>query len=393
MTTALLGNAIGVHALPAYTMGLFIVPLQTEFAWSRTSISAGIAVLTICTAIAAPLVGLLLGKVADRILVASGLVAGGVGFFALSAMGPSLGFFWSTMALMALFGCGCSTVTLSHLIVGSFERHRGTALGISLMGIGLSGALGPVLLGPVVADFGWRTAYVFLGITTLGAVPVVLGLLSFGEPPSHKQTEHGTKVHIARDGVFYRLLLAFSMIALAIGGVVVHFVPMLVDVGYSSRQAAGMAGILGVSLMLGRLLTGVVIDRIFAPRVASFLMSASAVGFVVLYFGSAAWLPFAAILVGLSLGAELDLIAYLVSRYFPRSAYGRVVGLLYSGFLAGVAVSPLLFAEIRDMVGSYSLGLLWAAALLFVSSGVFLSLPRFQNDVVAQLQLKSFKAA
>lgn len=383
VTSALLGNAIGAHSLPPYTIGLFIGPLQAEFGWSRTSVSAAIAILTIATAIGAPLAGAALNRIAIKPLIASGLVVGAIGYFLLSAMGPSLVVFWSIMGLMALLGSGCAPVTLSHLLVSSFDRRRGVALGISMMGIGLSGALAPVLLGPVIATYGWRAGYVALGSTMACAVPVMLVLLYTGDTriSAVGHREPPSSFSAFRDAIFYRLLAAFFCIAIAVGGIVVHFVPMLSDAGYTASQAAKLASVLGLSLMAGRLLTGFLIDRIFAPIVAATLMSISAAGFLCLFVAGSPGLPFAAALVGLSLGAELDLLAYLVSRYFPSDAYGRTVGLLYSGFLAGVGTSPMIFAGIREQSGGYSLALLWSAALLCVASVLFARLPGFRCSV------------
>jgi hypothetical protein len=88
-------------------------------------------------------------------------------------------------------------------------------------------------------------------------------------------------------------------------------------------------------------------------------------------------LPFLAILVGLSLGAEIDLIVFLTSRYFRIDHYARAFGLLYSTFLLGVALSPVAYALLRERGGDYSLGFLWAAAFLTVSVALLATLPRY----------------
>ncbi len=133
MIACLIGQAIGLHTLPPFTIGLFIVPLQQEFGWTRTSISFGITIITIGTALSAPLIGAIVDRTGVRILIASGMLALAAGYFALSLMQGSIVQFWAIMALMALLGTGCTPVTLSRIIVALFDRRRGAALGLTLV--------------------------------------------------------------------------------------------------------------------------------------------------------------------------------------------------------------------------------------------------------------------
>ena len=383
----LIGHAIGLHTLPPFTIGLFIAPLQQDLGWSRTSISLGITIITIGTALSAPLVGVIVERVGERILIATGMLALAAGYCALSLMDGSILQYWIIMVLMALFGAGCSPVTLSRIIVGLFDRNRGAALGVVLIGTGLAGALGPVLLSPIIVSSGWRAGYQALAMVMLAGLPIVVGLLvlnGVGRARSSRdqsrREESVTVAEIIREPVFIRLLLPFVLVAIGTGGIVVHFVPMLIDAGYGPAKAGQMAGLLGLSLVAARLLVGVVIDHVFAPAVAAVLMAVSCLGFLGLALGDQSFTPFAAILVGMSLGAEVDLIVYLASRYFPPRYFGRAYGFLYSAFLIAVALSPLVYAQFRELIGSYRPGFVWASAFLAVSSICFAFLPRFHGE-------------
>jgi MFS family permease len=382
----LVGHTVGVHALPAYTIGLFVAPLQEEFGWSRTSISFGITILTIGTAASAPIAGAAVNRLGERVIIAAGLIALSGCYLVLSAMGASIGVYWVVMAVMAAIGVGCSPVTLSRIVVASFDRNRGVALGITLVGTGLPAAFGPLVLTPIIAARGWRAGYIALFLMMLVSLPVIVGLLALngigGRSPNGRNRADGAApigfVEMLRQPMLFRVLAPFFAVAVATGGVVVHFVSMLLDVGYAPKQAGEMTSLLGVSLIAGRVLTGVAIDRLFAPHVAAGLMGASAAGFLLLWFdGASHLLPFASVLVGMSLGAEIDLIAYLASRYFLATHYGRIFGLLYSTFLVGVAISPVIFAWLRDAVGTYSPSFLWATTFLAISTWLFATLPRF----------------
>jgi MFS family permease len=382
----LIGHAVGVHALPPYTIGLFIAPLQEEFGWSRTSISFGVTILTIGTAAAAPIVGAVVNRLGERILIAAGLIALSGCYLALAAMGSSIAAYWAIMAAMAAVGVGCSPVTLSRILVASFDRNRGAALGVTLIGTGLPAAFAPLVLTPVMAVYGWRAGYIALSLMVLVSLPIILGLLALNGvggrgPDGRGRADAAAPIGFAdmlRQPVLLHLLATFFSVAEATGGLVIHFVSMLLDVGYSPTQAGEMTSLLGLSLIAGRVLTGVAIDRVFAPRVAAALMGTSAAGFLLLSLNAVPQLlPFTSVLVGMSLGAEIDLIAYLTSRYFPATHYGRIFGLLYSTFLVGVAISPMIFAWLRDAAGSYSPSFVWATIFLVVSTWLFATLPKF----------------
>jgi MFS family permease len=385
LTATLLGQTVGVHALPPYTIGFFMTPLQSEFGWSRTEISFGITVLTLAIAIGVPVAGSLVDRWGERRLIAAGMLFLAAGFAAMSAMGSSVGYFWVIMASMALFGSGCSPVTLSRALVSVFNRARGTALGITLIGTGLTSLFVPLLLAPIMSSYGWRTGYLSLAAVMLICLPIIIGLLVLngvgGRPKPRSEPVAGidqvSMKLLVKQPTFLALLAAFFCIALAIGGIIVHFVPMLIDTGYTGYQAAQTASLIGLSLIAGRFLTGIAVDHFFAPRVAFILMATSASGFVLLYATGSSFLQYAAALLGISFGAEIDLIAYLTSRYFPSNAYGRMFGILYSGTMLGMAVSPLVYARIRELTGHYDLGFAWAAALLCISAVLFMLLPRF----------------
>ncbi len=386
LLACLVGHAVGVHALPPYTIGLFVAPLQQEFGWSRTTISFGVTILTIGTAVSAPIAGALVNRLGERVLIALGIAGLAGGYLALSAMGGSVADYWSIMAAMAAIGVGCSPVTLSRILVSSFDRHRGVALGITLVGTGLPAAFAPLVLTPVMAVYGWRAGYITLSLIMLASLPIIVGLLTLNAAGGRgsdrlRPAEAVAPIGFAdllRQPILLHLLATFFFIAVAAGGVVVHFTPMLLDVGYSPTQAGEMMSLLGVSLIVGRVLTGVAIDRLFAPRVGAALMGTSAAGFLVLLLdGAPHLLPFASVLVGMSIGAEIDLIGYLASRYFPAPQFGPIFGLLYSTFLVGVAISPLIVAWLRDATGSYTPSFVWATVLLVVSTWLFATLPAF----------------
>ena len=158
----------------------------------------------------------------------------------------------------------------------------------------------------------------------------------------------------------------------------IHFIPVLLEVGFTKSNAAKIAGVIGIAVVLGRLLVGFAVDRIFAPRVAIAIIIACMFGVLALsVFGSAVALP-AAFVIGFSVGAEVDLIGYLVGRYFGLHASGQFYGRQYAAVLIATGLGPVIFGAVRDASNSYTPSLLIAAAFMLVSATLFARLPRFQ---------------
>ena len=382
---AALGTAIGVSALPYYSQGLFITELETAFGWTRSQLTLAFMMKTLGLAAASPLIGALVDKYGVRGPAIASYLCLGVCFVLLGVVVESYWHLLILYALLAFFGAGTSPVMLTRVINGWFTRSRGLALGLTLTGTGLTATFVPAVLSRVIDQFGWRGGYMALGLLVLAVFPLVIALLK--PNPEEARTiacstgaeVDGVSLQEARKSrLFWTLMFSFFLLASAISGLLVHFIPLLISEGISRQDAATTAGLIGVAVILGRVLVGFLVDRLFAPYVAVGLFTLCAVGCLLLsVFGSAA-APFAAIAIGLGMGGEVDLIGYFTVRYFGLTAYGRLYGWQYAGFIIGSGVGPLWIGISYDLTGSYSLALIISAVILFVICGIFMSLPRFR---------------
>lgn len=379
---ATLGIGVGVIALPSPAIGVFMRALQAEFGWSRTEISLGPTILIGGLALASPLLGWVADRVSAVWITAVSLSALALSFLVFSQLGPDIRLYYATFALMAVTACGAATLVYARVVSANFVRGRGLALGLAMVGNGLTGILLPLLLVPYAASAGWRQGFVALAILVALAAPAVAFLMSRSRPQAVVVTETG---HVAgasfdeaiRDRVFWVMALAFALIPLGAGGLHLHLLAFLADEGVPPATAGAIAGLGGVSLIVGRVLTGWLIDRAFAPHVAAGMMAISGVclGAMGLFGAPAGWLG--AVAIGLSIGAELDLIGYLTARYFGMRAYGRIYGLLYAAVLVGSSLSPLAYGRVSDLTGGYGPALYGAAAVLALAAILFLTLRRF----------------
>ncbi|MGP7796820.1 MFS transporter [Sphingomonas sp. CLY1604] len=381
---ATLGVASGAAALPFYTAGVFAVPLREQFGWSLGQVSLAAFAIPMTTVFVAPLAGAVIDRFGVRIPALVGMLAMAGAF---AGFGLMQGAFWAYIALiviMAGLGSPSTPIGYTRFINERFCNARGLALGIAMAGTGFSAALAPPFLTDIIVHHGWRTAYFALSAVVAGLAPIVLILLSIGarcqpvaeRPPSAKPQVPAFRT-LAADRIVRRLALTFFVLALGIGGFVLHLVPLLREDGMNPAAAALIQARLGMAIIAGRLIIGFLADYVFAPRLAAVSLTASAAGLVALaWFGPVA-APAAAIAVGFALGAEVDLVGYLTARYFGLMAYGRTYGLLYSSFALGTAFSPLMVAYLVNVSGGYTAPLYGGALLILVAVTLLATAPRF----------------
>jgi predicted MFS family arabinose efflux permease len=295
----------------------------------------------------------------------------------------SLAWFYSCFFLAAFVGCGTTPILYTRAVAARFERARGLALGITLAGPGTAALLLPPFLNAQIATHDWRHGFLVLALIAL--VPWLLVAVALGpraEPSARDQrlaaSGHGRREAL-RSRLFWTLSLCFIVVAAGASALVVHMVPMLRDAGLDAATAARVASVIGGGIILGRLLIGWLIDRVFAPRVAAVIFAIAACGCLLLAYGGAPYARPAAFLVGFALGAEVDLMAYLVSRYFGLRHYGFLYGTIYAGFWIGIASGPALAGRLFDAFGNYELTLWLLCGLFITGSLLSLSLPRFRD--------------
>ncbi|MFI0463380.1 MFS transporter [Saccharopolyspora sp. 5N102] len=388
LTAATIGIGLGIASLPFYTFGLFIPELEAEFGWSRSQISSVLFIGSIINIILSPLIGLVVDRYGVRIPSALSLAALGGIFMALSAVGQPFTSFLLLSALMYVLAAASSPVSFTRAVNERFDRARGIALGIALAGAGLVAFLAPQILGAQIAE-DWRAVYRILGIVVLvGAVIVgVLMPRSRGLARAAARKEVSAAPRLApllRTALFGRLAVTFLLLALALGGMSVHLVPLLRDAGVSAASAAGTASLVGVALIVGRLVVGLLVDRFFAPKVAAIVLAVAAAGFLALLLGGPDLAVVAAIGLGLSLGGEVDVMGYLTARYYDLACYGRLFGVLYAIFVVGIGASPLLISWLRSATGGYDIALVASVGLLAVASVLLLTAPRFPDKTTAE---------
>lgn len=389
VVVCLLGISTGPAAFGLASLFLLGGPMGTEFGWSRTAISTAVSVMMLCTAFSLPLMGRLVDRFGvKQILVPSVIV------FGLCLMAGSLTTqYWQFIAVYVAMGTiavGTNSVPYMRVLSAWFDRRRGLAIGIAGSGTGLGFGYVPLVTEQLVSRYGWRGGYVGLGlIMLLFTLPMILFLLhekpqSLGLHPDGATTgEHAAQPAASGDTVaeamrqrdFWTLVAIFAGLAFVLYGLVPHMVPILQDRGMLVNQAVWLASAFGWSAFAGRLLIGFLVDRYDARQIALTFFSLSAVGLVLLAVPVPTWaLAAAAILLGVSLGAEVDMLAYLTSRYFGLKNFAQIFGAIFSAVMVAMSLGPLTFGAVYDYTGSYRSILALGVALCVLAMALVLML-------------------
>lgn len=396
---SIMGMIISQGPVLVFTFGIFMKPLSAEFGWSRSQVSLALTIAILTAAIFTPWIGRLIDRKGARQVAIPALLLFGVGIMSLGLLPANLVLFYLAFAVIGLLSTGGTPTPYAMAVNCWFIRRRGLALGLSMAGIGIGAALLPMLAQHAVAALGWRWAYVVMGLViVLGAggvawklqnKPADLGLFPDNQPTASGQPHSPDKVGLSagralRSRTFWLIGAAFFLAALAINGCSVHFVPLLTDRGVPAGEAARIASIIGIALIIGRVGAGYLLDYLFAPFVTVFFFIGPVIGILLLYSGATGVTAMiCAALIGLGVGAEVDLIAYLIARYFGLRAFGEIYGYLFGLFCLGTAFGPLLMGVGQTLTGSYDAVLLLFACCMVVACLLMLFVGRYP-DLQAQ---------
>lgn len=395
--TAGIGLFFGYPPIFVYSFSVFFKSLAGTFHASRTSISLVFAAANLMSSVGSPIAGRLADLWGTRKVIVYATSVFGLLLISMLFFSSSLWRVYAIFLCAGLIGGGGSApVPYGKVITEWFDKKRGLALGLTMIGVGLGAILMPSIAQRLILAFGWRAGYAILGCVVLivptSAVALVLkdspqeiGLLADGEISEQFRAE----TSIAQDGLtprsalnsykFWLMASALFLVGISVHGCVIHLVPLLTDRGISPTTAAFASSVLGFAILFSRVGSGYLLDRLFAPIVAGCFFAAAALGMWLFWAGASGKVVFlAALLVGLGMGAEVDVIAYLTGRYFGLRSFGEIYGYLFAIYTLSGALGPILMAEGFDRYGSYRVPLLFFSTAVVIAVVLITRLGSYQ---------------
>ena len=369
-------SAVGLFLgapIVVFSFSVFFKPMVADFHASRAAVSFAFSLANTMGALSIPFVGMAIDRFGAKRLIVVSTFFYGVVLCAALWVGGSL---WQLYLFYALLNiamtAGSAPVPYGVVISHWFNRYRGLALALAMMGIGIGSVVVPVVAQSFIAMFGWRSAFaIFGGAVLLVPLPVLAAWLQNdpeqrGLKPDGEETETVSRLQpraktgmswheIWHSSTFWLLLCIFSLAGASVHGVGLHMATIFTDRCVSAARAATATSLVGAAVIVGRLCSGYLLDRMFAPRVAILFYSATALGIAILCTGINGNLAFAgAFLSGLGMGAEVETMAYMMSRYFGLAAFGTSYGVAFGAFMISGSAGVLLMGAGYDRFHSYT---------------------------------------
>jgi MFS family permease len=392
-----LGLIVSAAPVATNTIGTFVKPVSGDLGWTRSQVTLGLALSGFSMALGSVILGRLMDRYGVRPVTLVSVVGFGISMAAIGFTSASLTVFTVLYIVQGFISAGIAPLPYAKSISGIFDRERGLALGVAIGGVGIGTVLVPQYAQTIIGNFGWREAYMGLGLLHLAvAFPAVFFLIKepdYGRPVQRAVRPGAAATVIAGKTVgealatstFWLIALPFILSGAILVGLNGTIVPMLTDAGMSVRMATSAVSVVGIATIAGRIFSGWLLDRVFAPYVTIVFLLVPFIGVLAFGAGLTYGLPFvAAFLIGIGIGGELDLMAFLISRYFGLRAFGSLYGLLTGIFYIGAKGGPFLVNVVHDRTGSYNLVLVIAGFIMPLASFMIWRLGPYVYPVVRE---------
>jgi len=383
-----------VVGLALYGLPLYYDHMVTEFGWSRTLVTSGNAVSKL---LVGPLFGFFAGWIVDRfgprkLMMAGILMAGGalIGLGNVSAL-------WSFYVFYVFNALGyvCGGPLPNQVLLSRwFDKSRGKAMGFAYLGIGIGGAVVPLIAYRLTLLLGWRGSLQALGVLLIAlALPAVYFVKD--RAPEQRQKDGrrsyggdaGKDIRVVlRQPSFYLLALGSMCSIAAVGGANQHLKLFLtLDEHFSQADAAKVVSLVLSCSIAGRLIMGWLADRVSKKYVMLLIYSLVATSIPFLFFaGSREFMYVFAAIFGIGLGGEYLIIPLMAADLFGLRSLGKLMGVILTADGVAEALSPMLIGYLRERTGAYNLGFALLIAIALVGAAAILFLPQKPTVPVAE---------
>ncbi len=385
-----------------YAFGVFFEPMTLEFGWSRAQTSGAASFRSVEGGIAGPVVGWLVDKFGARNVIQGGAVISGLGFMAMALVNSLLGFYLIYGILISIGMSAMLYIPAFVVIARWFSNKLSFALSILAIGAGIGGFVCTPLAAILISNFGWRSAFLFIGIAVWVVVlpltfvikndPEEIGLRRDNEPvdepadascsveSQNEAVESDLSVQpditlkeAFRMHTFWILAVTFFFQSMAHNVIFVHGVISLTDKGISYEKAAFVIGLLTLVSLIGRIVLGMLgdyIDKRYLMCVAYMMLGS---GVLVLAYAEDMMLVYLFIaLFGIGFGATIPLMAAMRAEYFGRSYLGRIQGFMSPVVMLAGAVGPVTAGYLFDTTGSYQTAFTIVGLMPFIGGLIIL---------------------
>lgn len=366
-----------------FTFGVFMPSITAETGWDRGSLSIPYSLYVFVYSALGVVSGRLTDRLGPRIVLTVGACLLGGGVMLMSQV-HALWQVYLVLGSVAAAGMSAAYVPCNATVVRWFTVRRGMALSITSSGASFGMFIFPPLTTVIIAAYGWRGAYLILGLTGLVVIsacatfivrdPETMGLHPDGQAPSDPPPilagaeiswrEDWTLAQAKNTSAFWMLNAIFTLTWLVVFMPMVHIVPFAVDLGISPFRAAMTISLIGFAGFAGRLAIGPISDRLGRVATLGLCLLLQAIAFAGFTASTGLELLYtAATIFGFSYGGVTALFPALIGDFFGRASIGAIVGFIFALAGSPAAFGPLIAGYIYDATKSYHAAFELSAAL------------------------------
>jgi MFS family permease len=342
-----------------YSYGVFFKPLASEFGWNRSVVAGAFSTYAITHNIFANFAGRLVDRFGPRIVLAIGGFCLGLSMIIMSHVN-SVWELYLYYGLIFSLGIAATYAPVMATVSRWFKAKRGLAIDLTASGLGAGSFIFSPLSALMISSFGWRASYIFLGIIAwVIFIPIVKFIRKAPNQIMEAQRESESPEGLSfseafRTGTFWALCFSWMFAAVTVWTIAMHIVPLATDQGMSILRGGILAGLIGGSSLVARIVGGFLSDKVGRKKIYVGTLIFQLTVTISLLFCKKVWTLFLfAILFGLSSGGWAGIIAAFPADYFGLQATGSIIGFFVLMAGIGVAIGPYLGGYIFDTTQSY----------------------------------------
>jgi MFS family permease len=389
------GNMLCLTTTVSSVFGVFLVPISEDFGWPRAHVTAVLAIISLVSIVAFPVVGRIIDHFGGRKVLLIGNVAFAASVALVSQVQNSIVQFYILYAMIGVAGAIPCTAMFSKVISEWFDDRRGLMLGVSAgVGNGVGATVMPIIAATLLPAIGWKASYAVIGLIIFGVgFPTLFFLLKdaprAGAPVAHGRVAQApatgsTLGEAVRSLPFWLIIGSLGVGAGCLTAIFSHVIPVLTDRGIDLRLATIVMSVLALTTAAWQVAVGSLLDRITSPRTAAPGFLVAAIGLWLLANSvSTPVLVIAGALLGVGLGTAFGALPYFISRYFGLKSYGTIVGVIYAIVMAAQGATPYLMDLWFDAHASYAGSIVIIEVCLLVIGGLIMTFPPYTVRLTA----------
>lgn len=384
--------------ISAYSLGIFVTPMEEELGWTRTQLSLGQTASTAGMGVLGLFIGGFLDRHGGRGLMVVGAAVAGLGYVLLGQVQELWQYYAIQAGVVTVGMAGMGAMVVNVAVSNWFVRRRGRAIAIAAMGISVTAFVLPSVAGWMIEAFGWRATWAAIGIAIWVVVippswivmrrrPEDFGLEPDGGAGSRLDASGEERLRRLDSAVWTRraamrtpalwlLTLTFGLGTLGFMALFLHLIPYMTDDGFSRREASAGFGMIGLAGLVSKPFWGLFVERVHSRVAAAIEFAMLGVGIILILLADSLATMYGAIfLFGIGVGGVVTVQEVVWADYFGRMTLGTVRSIGRPFTIVFSAGGPVFAGVAYDVGGDYEVPFTIFVATYFIAAVLVLVTP------------------